>query len=437
MNAEATILKVPYYTRIGASFFDKLSALIIFSVLSGLFFLSDDHRFGLVFLREGIIGLSLLTVLYFLIAKKQEMDKADWYILILTALSFIMPPIFAYLHFHQPLPLGLLEERRTLLYLTYFLGILYLSNKKYSEDDFSLILKSLFYLGLLWSIANAYGIIPRNAGFSFSVHAEQFGEGFVSADARYETRFMEGGFLLSLYPYFLLARGQFKKTIIPVIFLIFYMAFINQTRGIALAIVLNFVFISFLRHRVEKNNISLALLIPTVFTLGYFAYFLYAYSIGKGVFFYDDYRNLEMNLFMREIFNNMFLPHGAVSLQFNGGFFSIYGINAYISDVGLVGLLFKYGLLVIPFAIIYVMLIMFLNKKYNNTFSIIMLALMLTKFITLPFGDFLGRGIEEFAVLMILVRLQGDTYANKYIARVRRRWTSRPSNAFDEANANA
>ena len=435
MNNEIVVPRLLYTTKITANFYTKLLAFIVLSLLSGLFFLSDDHRFGLAFLRELVVTLSILATLYMLIAKQQELDKTDWHLIILTIMLFLISPLFAYLIFHQPVTYGFLEERRVLLYFSYFLGMTLLINKRFSNDDLENIIKYLFYLAIIWSILNAYAIIPRNSGFSFSVHAEQFEEGFVSADARYATRFMEGWFLVSLYPYYLLARGQLIKAIIPIILLTIYMIFINQTRGLALMMVGTFAWILLLRLRHEKNNISFMALVPSIFILGYLAYFTYIYATNGQIFFYDAYRNRESQLFLKEIFENLFLPHGALSLQFNGGFFSIYGMNVYISDVGLIGLLYKYGFLFFPFIILMLTIILSLHKKYDNDFTIILVALFITECMTVPFGDMLGRGVEQFAVLMLLSRLQGDNNATKYIARIRRGWSSRSGYAVDEADA--
>ena len=435
MNTDTIMPRLSYINKVSASFYEKFLAFIILALLSGLFFLSDDHRFGVAFLREAVAGLGLVATGYMLMAKQHELDQSDWYLLILAPSLFLLAPIFAYLHFHQPISYGLLEERRALLYFSYFFSLAILMNKKFSNDDLEMIIKFLFYLTIVWSILNAYAIIPRNSGFSFSVHAEQFEEGFVSADARYATRFMEGWFLVSLYPYYLVARGQLKKAILPLVLLIAYMGLINQTRGLALLMLMTFVWIVIIRLRHEKNNISFIALIPTIFVLGYLLYFIYIYSTNGQIIFYDDYSNRESHLFLKEIMDNLFLPHGALSLQFNGGFFAIYGMNVYVSDVGLIGLIYKYGFLVFPFILLMLTIILTLHKKYNNDFTIILIALFITQCMTIPFGDMLGRGIEQFAVLMLLSRLQGDNNAAKYIARIRRGWTPRPGYAVDEADA--
>ncbi|UOG92851.1 MAG: hypothetical protein L3K52_03745 [Candidatus Thiothrix sulfatifontis] len=423
MQINASFLKIVSPAQMGAvaSAYDKWVMIAALALVSGLFFLSDDHRFGLVFLREAVIGLSLLTVIYILAAKQEVLDTIDWYLLAMVALLFLIPPIFAYVSFQQPLQYGFLEERRTLLYLIYFPIMLAIGGRRgYGESDLETILKSLFYLALAWSAANAFELIPRNAGFEFSVHAEQFADDFVATDERFATRFLEAGFLIALYPFYLVSRGEFLKAVIPLGLLAAYMLYINQTRGMSLAIVLTLVWITILRQRLSNFNVSVLLLIPVVAVLGYLSYFLYVYAFNESVIFYDYHRNKELNVMLGEALSNFLMPHGALSLQFNEGFRSVYGINMYVSDIGLTGLLFKYGILLFPLAFLMVMIVHLLSVKYRNNFSIILTALLLTDFMMLPFGDFLGRGAEEFALLMVLVRLQGVDHGHQYIACVRR-----------------
>ncbi|SEA18949.1 hypothetical protein SAMN05660964_01063 [Thiothrix caldifontis] len=421
MQLNSTFLKVPHYNGAIASAYDKFLMVAAFALVSGLFFLSDDHRYGLVFLREGVIVLSVLAVGYVLVLKKEELDTVDWYLLVMVLLLFLIPPVFAYLSYQQPLQYGLLEERRTLLYFVYFLIMLTIGGRKaYGEADLESVLKYLFYLGLAWSAANAFELIPRNSGFAFSVHSEQFAEDFVATDERFDTRFLEAGFLITFYPYYLIARGQFLKAVLPIVLLAAYMLFINQTRGLGLAIVLTLLWITILRQRLSNFNVGVMLLVPAVAILGYLSYFLYAYTFNEPVFFYDYHRNRELHVMLGEALNHFLLPHGALSLQFNEGFRSVYGINMYVSDIGLGGLLFKFGIFFFPLVFMMIMIVHRLAEKYRNHFSIILMAMLLADFMIIPFGDFLGRGAEEFALLIVLIRLQGVDHGYKYIACVRR-----------------
>lgn len=408
-----------------ASAGNRALAVVMVALTMGLFFLSDDHRYGVPFLREMIIAISFLITVYVLLQRRDELDAGDWYLLVLAGMVFLIPPVFAYLHYHQPLFFGFLEERRSLLYLTYFLlMVVVFGRKPFAEQDMEDILKYLFYLTLIWSAANAFELIPRHSGFSFSVRSEHFAEGFRSDDSRYATRFLEASFLAALYPLFLFVRGQFKKLIFPLLLFVIYMIFINQTRSMAFSIFLVFVFSLIIRQRNDKLNVSMLILLPGITILGYSAYYLYAYATEQWVVFYDYYRNREFHLVFEAVVNDFLMPHGGLSLQFNQGLRSVLGFDVFISDVGVVGLFFKYGFLFFPLVYLMLMLVYFLYGKYKNDFSVLLIAWVLANFVILPFSDLLGRGTEIMALLIALIRLQGVQHGHQYIACVRR---GRPS----------
>lgn len=405
MSAEFIVLKSGNAAKSMASFFDVALAVIMILMVGGLFSLTDDHRFGFPFIRELTIVMSFAAILYLLFIKSYVFDRADWYVLVLTGLSFIIPVMFSYLKFAQPLPLGFLEERRSLQYLNYFLMIAFLGGRRYSDTDLEKVLRYCFYIGLIWAFANAFEIIPRNSGFSFSAHAEQFDADFVPGDSRYQTRFLGGPFLMIMYPFYLLSRGEFKKLLIPLVCLIVYMVFVNQTR--TLAIGLSFGFLFMLAAKKDKVDLDLWAVFAIIILVFYFLYLFYVNIFGGLSVFYDYYRNVEFDILMGEARKHFFMPHGSLSVQFNNGFQSVYGFLIYPSDVGIVGLVFKYGFFLIPLTLIKIAIINVLFFKYRNYFSYMLMVFFVTACVISPFVDYLSRGTEEFALLMLLARLQG------------------------------
>lgn len=423
---------------ISASNFDRLLLTSVMLLLSGLFFLSDDHRYGIPFLMEGVAAVSLLFFAYYAVFHRERMERVDWYVAFLALMVFIVPVFFSYLYFKQPFEFGILEERRTLLYFSYFIPLLMLRKKSYSTEDIESVLGVVFVVGLIWSALNAYELIPRNQGFSFSTHTEHFAEGFQSMDDRFATRFLGGNFMIFLYVYFLLAQGKFGKALLPVILTVLYMVFINQTRSIAAIAIISMLAIVVIRLKKDHLNLAALFFVPIFMMLLYFLYFLYAYVFAEPVFFYDVYRNMEFNLLFRDVIRDFFMPHGHLSLQFNGGFKTYFGMNVYTADMGLVGYLYKYGFFYIPLIAIYVAVVGMLYRRYHNDFIIIMMAIFIAVCLTIPFGEHISRMAGEFAILMTLIRIQGDVYGQKtvkYIARVRRGGASRPSHTADGANA--
>lgn len=421
-----------------ASFFSKFLLVMILLLMSGTFFLSDDHRYGFPFMQEGLAALSLLSFAYIAIFHRDRMERFDWYVAFLAVIVFFVPVFFSYLYFKQPMSFGILEERRTFLYFSYFFALYFIGKRQYSSDDIEKILGVVFLVVLIWSVLNAYDLIPRNKGFSFSAHKEQFAEGFQSADARYETRFLNGYFMVFMYPYYLLARGKFGKALLPIALVVLYMLFVNQTRSLALISVLTALVILILRFKKDHLNLTLLFMTPVFFMVMYFLYYLYSYMFDEPVAFYDMYRNLEFKLVFRDAVRDFFMPHGHLSLQFNGGFETYFGINVYTADIGLAGYLYKYGFFYIPLIAIYIAIVGMLYRRYRNDFNIILIAVFVAVCLLAPFDEHISRQGGNFAILMTLIRIQGDSYgkkAIKYIARVRRGGAPRPSYSPNGVNA--
>ena len=218
MSSDVIVIRrlMPSSIPMSASTGSRLLLILVLLVMSGLFFLSNDHRFGFPFMQELFGMVSLLVFLYFVVFHRDKMERFDWYVAFLAMIVFFVPVIFSFLYFGQPISFGLLEERRTILYFGYFFALFVVGNRQYSSDDIEKVLAWVFYIVLLWSALNAYELIPRNSGFSFSAHTEQFAEGFQSLDARYDTRFLDGYLMAFMYPYYLLARGKFGKAVFPI-----------------------------------------------------------------------------------------------------------------------------------------------------------------------------------------------------------------------------
>ncbi|MBU0656922.1 MAG: hypothetical protein KJ914_17505 [Gammaproteobacteria bacterium] len=421
-----------------ATFFGKFLLTAVLLLMSGLFFLSDDHRYGAPFIQEGLAASSILCFAYIAIFHRDRMERFDWYMAFLALIVFFVPVFFSYLYFKQPLNFGFLEERRTLLYFSYFFAMFVIGRRQYSSNDIESVLGVVFWVVLIWSALNAYELVPRNQGFSFSAHTEQFAEGFQSEDARYATRFLNGYMMAFMYPYYLLARGKFGKAMLPIIFVVAYMLYVNQTRSLGMMAGLTAITILILRLKKDHLNLTLLFIAPVFFMVLYFLYYLYAYLFGEPVAFYDMYRNLEFKIIFRDTLRDYFMPHGHLSLQFNGGFKTYYGINVYTADVGLAGYLYKYGFFYIPLIAIYIAIVGMLYRRYRNDFNIIMMAAFVAVCLMAPFDEHISRQGVHFAILMTLVKIQGDTYGRKtikYIARVRRGGASRPSYSPTGVNA--
>ena len=412
---------MPHYMPDSSMSLVKRSTLFVSILLmSALLFLSDDHRFGFAFLRELLVTLSILAFFYLLVFERYVLETADFYLLILALATFFVPAIFSYFLLGQPLYLGLTEERRTLAYFFYFLAVLVIGQTKYSPQHVEKTLLILFWVGLLWSIACAYGWIPKNQAQFFSVNQEHFQEGYVTDDARFETRFLNGYILVFLYPLYLLAKPETTgKGLLYLLPVALYMLFVNQTRSLGAVLAVTVFTLLLIRSKKPSLIIAIGFLAPILCVVSYFLCYLYAHVMNQPVFFYDEYRNLEFGVVFRDTLKDYLLPHGNLSLHFGDRGFREYfgiGINVYTADIGFAGSLYKYGIFY-PILLALTMLIsVLLYRKHQNEFSLMLLAYMVGTCVLLPFDDHLSNFANCFAILMLLSRVQSSHKVGKRYA---------------------
>jgi hypothetical protein len=403
--------------------FDQFSLFTMVVLMSGLLFLSDDHRFGFPFIREILAALSIVAFLYLLIFENHELATADFYLVILALATFIVPPAFAYFYFQQPFYLGMVEERRTLGYFFYFLALFVIGGRTYKQTEVETILFWIFIVGLLWSIACAYGFIPKNQAQSFSVNQEQFQEGFVSEDTRFETRFLNGYFVIFLYPLFLITKNQLTKALLFFVPVALYLFFINQTRSISAILVVTIITLLLIRTKKATLITKLMSIVPLLFFIGYLLVYCYASIKGKPVAFYDNYRNLEFGVMFRDVLKDYFLPHGNLSLHFGDRGFREHfgiGINVYTSDIGFAGSLYKYGIFY-PFLLtITILLSIKLYRRYDNAITLILFAYLIGTCALLPFDDHLASFANDMAIMLLLAKVMRKSPTHKYRMAIRK-----------------
>jgi hypothetical protein len=424
MSTEVIFVRSSVTDKVSVSFFDMTRLFIVLLLMSELLFLSDDHRFGFLFLQETMIIMSILSLGYLVVFERLRFDKIDWLILLFTLIVFLVPVIFSYLYFSQPIFDGLMEERRTLLYLSYFFAILVLGNRKYSSDEIEKVLMLLFWIALLWSFASAYEIIPKNHANTFTVNQQHFDKDYVTDDARFATRFLNGFFLIFIYPFYLVLREKTLKAFFYMPAVILYMLLVNQTRSLSMVMLATF-FLLFV-FKWKKNHLNLILLgsIPVFFFIVYCLYYFYAYLFGEPVLFYDAYRNVEFDVLFGGAVKDLFLPHGHLSLHFgNRGFYEYFGVgkNIYTADIGLAGGLYKYGFFYVPMLAISLIMVAMLYRRYKNEFVFILFAMFIGACAVMPFGDYLSR-FSGLAILLLLIRVQRneDVRSGRYVACIRR-----------------
>lgn len=317
---------------------------------SGCIFLTDDKKAGLPYLRElYLMGILGATALLFACWKRIYFSKTTLWILFMGVALPLSSAILAKLNWGQPIIYGLLEERRSFAYLIFFpaLFLLFKTNPTQQQVE-----RFVLYVGCLCAtIGFMYylKIIPENAGVSFQVDVKELGE---NPELLRPDRYRIGGSFVSLSAFMLMYQLRDNVSVKRLGLLLFFAAYlwlVMQTRQTMLVWALAGLWI--FRNRID-SLLKMGLLLATVLVASYFIMpDFYVAQFNKFHALLDEatggpsVRDLTISISMRAVAENMYIGLGALSLQWQGGFSTIYNPQFYLSDVGIVGVYYRYGFL--------------------------------------------------------------------------------------------
>lgn len=327
-------------------FYVPLITLVLalhFSVLGD----STHNPIGLKFLNEAYLaiclGLSLLLILASTEESAREYRVLMYYAFYSALVFILLPAIFAYHTFGQPVVYGLIEERR-ILFAFGFVPLLLLAKRVTTlQFERALLYAALMAVTLSWLFK--FGLIP-------DLREEQ-----TSWDR--PDRSSIGPFLLCFVYFYCIqvwAKGESpingekrQKTfyLLVAALILLTLVFATQTRQL---IVLCLAFTLFcLRAKALIWAASLCILLSPLFF-----YPALLEMLGLNLEFYTS--NFEQGVedgvrpnTIASIFNHLalvkWLPSGSLSLMWQDGFIPYFGEHFFLSDVGIIGTLFRFGFL--------------------------------------------------------------------------------------------
>jgi hypothetical protein len=331
--------------------------LMVIFVNSRCLFLIDNKTAGLPYIRELFIAAITVSALFLLLVwKRTHQSRAGLWILCLGLVLPLLSALLAKAKFGQPLIYGLLEERRSFLYLMYF-PVLYLMIKaRLTQEQ----LERYFLLAGLACVAVGYlyylGIIPQNNDVTFMVDEKDYG-----SDPLRPNRFDIAGPYVSACAFMLMYRlkRQFSLgTVLLLLLFTSYLWLVLQTRNTMLiwAVAGVWIFRSQWGTLLKVGIAVMVILLVADFFLpeGIFAeqYAKLNAMVGEATSG-GGVRGNTIALVLRDVAQNYYIGMGALSLQWNGGFARLYSIYFYLSDVGLMGVFYRYGFLTPIVALIY------------------------------------------------------------------------------------
>lgn len=329
---------------------------ILFLLNSACFFLTDDKRAGIPYLRELFLLMVLgATACLFVAWRFVYQSKTSLWIIFMGVALPLISATLAYLNFGQPVVYGLLEERRFFEYLVFFPTLFLLIMAKPTEEEVG---NYFLYVALICATVGFMyylGIIPTNTVASFTVDDWTQYEDLLRPD-----RYRIGSAFVTISAFMLMYKMRERITAAHFFILLYFVAYlwlVMQTRQTML--VWGVAGLWIFRKRIDSlmkmtvlGVIMLVVsyfLMPEFYTAQYerFHALLFEATSGPGV------RDLTVATIIEAISNNSYIGMGALSLQWNGGFSTVYNSHFYLSDVGIFGVYYRYGFLALFVLMIY------------------------------------------------------------------------------------
>lgn len=355
------------------NFSDVFVVLLLAGVIClahGVFELTFDKRAGVIYLREIVLAGVVVSAAWVLIRNPQLLQLRILTLVLLYALGFIgLSVLFSWMWFEQPPFYGVLEERRTLevLWLFVILGLML-----WVRPSLAQVINGYFLAAIIltiYSLLYYLSIIPDNV--VPDVFVEQ--HFFSSDDPRSETRYVLSASLPAVViplalAYWSESRSGMERLllVIALVGALFTVIFINQTRTLMAGIVLVSAFVMLQRSRGFALPV---VILAALLMVGIGGIFLMISDNEKVRWMFDSMlhgqqvRLNTMSIILEEMRSSWYWGHGALSVQFNRGFLDIYNGNFWLNDVGKLGLLYRFGFLVVVFLAFYIYVANFLWRS--------------------------------------------------------------------------
>src|SRR5690606_17286464 len=389
-------------TTITSRFFFLPLLVLTFALHFSVFGESPHNPYGITMVNELYLAICLCLTAFLILAMADEAAREIrilmYYCLYSTVVFLVLPAVFAYFTYGQPIVYGLIEERRILFCLG-FVPLLLLS-KRVSTLQFerALIYAALVAAFLSWCFK--FGVIP-------DLRDE------VRSDDRPD-RSSIGPFLICFGYFYCIqiwskgkspindAKRNRNLYLVIAALLLLTLVFATQTRQL---IVLCLAFTLFcLRAKAVIWAASLCVLLSP-----FYLYPSLLEMLGLNIEFYhnaldgieDGVRSTTVSMIFDHLNLVNWLPSGSLSLMWQDGFIPYFGEHFFLSDVGIVGTLFRFGFL--TFLIVPLSLLVYRNIARNvGTDMQFLYSVVLALFVIWPLNGLFEYGQPVIATLFVI-----------------------------------
>ena len=411
-------------TNISSKFFflplTVLAIVLHFSVFGD----STHNPIGFKFLNEAYLAVCLGFALLLILSSTEESSREFrilmYYAFYSVFVFTVLPAIFSFYTFGQPITYGLIEERRILFtfgFVPLLLLAKYVSTRQFEH---AFIYAALIAVVLSWGFK--FGLVP-------DLREEQ-----TSWDR--PDRSSIGPFLICFAYFYCIqvwAKGkspingeqrQRKLYLLIAAVLLLTLVFATQTRQL---IVLCLAFTLFsLRAKAIIWAASLCVLLSPLFF-----YPELLEILGLNVEFYENSLDGDVEDGVRphtiaSVFSHLslvnWLPSGSLSLMWQDGFIPYFGEHFFLSDIGIIGTLFRFGFLtflLVPLTLfVYRRIARSINSEMEFTY-----AVMLAFFVIWPLNGLFEYTQPVICMLFVLHALRARHLRSKERVHERRTYS--------------
>ena len=332
---------------------------IVIAVVILMSFRTLQYFPGMPYVQELWFVLCLLAFATVYPMMKTRMDwrflPFELYVLLLIPVAILLPAWSSWYEFGQPFVYGILTQRSVILITTclFFLNALRLRLIKPSEIESALLM-------LAWSMFAIYSTMRL---FLNPANFISYGPGFVVGyDNNFAFQFSGWFLIYGVGYYFLLGLRLRRLKYYGLAALLFIGSVGHSGRFSSLSIALTLLFFLYRSRRVEQATISLTKFCVLAIIICAAAYLISPDFISKrGEQFSDaltvvfkgtqvedvsaNVRILETGVATTYIKKHPLIGNGVLSNQWNGGANAVIGDYLYATDIGVIGVMYSYGIL--------------------------------------------------------------------------------------------
>jgi len=363
--------------------------LFIFVVLfwnSQIFTVTVSNPVAIKYVQELFyVFLFVFSILYlFLQSFRNSIRKTDFLVFFLVMFGLLYSPAAAWFRFGQPVLYGVIEERRILAFLVYFPVVWAFRNNVVSMSK--LLNWIIFYalLCAMLSIGVVAGIVPEinkvTASTSEGLREERYGIGtwYISFAA--------------MVIFFRMTRRNFMSHLTMFLFFAVVLLAIVQTRQVLISLAIALLIM-------RGTYILKAFLLPFVVLLYFGVQWVPKLSdmwdkftslfaqIATNQYLTQSARAIDIITIYHEFMKGAWLGSGSLYNKWHGGFSHIYYSLFYLTDVGVFGSVYKFGVIAVPFYLIYLIRQYgILRAVKSHPYYRLILAMWVQVLVTMPVG---------------------------------------------------